>query len=182
MAIFLAYLKPYLRAVSHISNYTLKTQWKFQLSFEANLRQVRDNSNLGHHHALSVSSLPHIITALEKNLGVGITDRTPIHLVVYVTPCDIAPVYIYHSSGERFNETNNAAAFISSKWGGIIIVNPPAEVCQIYNEKFLVKSFYINTNEVMPVMLYQLQKLLDIIVEVFICSVTITFKNYNYIY
>lgn len=162
----LVYLKPYLQQVSHISNYTLKTQWKFQLSFEADLRQIRDNSILGRHYALSVSSLPHIITALERNLGVGITDRTPIHLVVYVTPCEIAPVYIYQASGERLNETSNGGAFISAKWGGIIIVNPPADVCHLYNEKFLIKRFHLRTNDVMPVMLYQLQRLLDINVEV----------------
>lgn len=144
----------------------MKTQWKYQLPFEANLRQVRDDSPLSRHYALSESSLPHIITAIEKNLGAGITDRTPINLVVYITPCDIAPVYIYNKQGQKAN-LNNINAFISPKWGGIIIANPTVETCREYNEKPYEKVlFFVQTNDVMQVMLYQLQKLLDISVDV----------------
>lgn len=156
-------MKPYLQQISHISNCTLKTQWKFQVPFEADLRQVRDNTAFGRHYALADVSLPHIITAIEKNLGVGITDKTPINLVVYVTPCDISPVFIYNKRNERSNDVN---AFISSKWGGLIIVNPPIDACKYYNEHQQKVSFFVQTNDVMQIMLYQLQKLLDINVEV----------------
>lgn len=152
--------------VSHISNYTLKTQWKYQLAFEADLRQIRDNSPLQRHYALSESSLPHIITAIEKNLGAGITNKTPINLVVYITPCDISPVYIYNKQNQKAN-LDNINAFISPKWGGIIIANPSLETCKEYMEKPHEKvSFFVQTNDVMQIMLYQLQKLLDISVEV----------------
>uniref|UniRef100_A0A1A9WRR7 uS12 prolyl 3-hydroxylase n=1 Tax=Glossina brevipalpis TaxID=37001 RepID=A0A1A9WRR7_9MUSC len=157
------YLKPYLQQISHISNYTLKTQWKFQVSFEANLRQVRDTTAFGRHYALANDSLPYIITAIEKHLGVSITDKTPINLVVYVTPCDIAPVFIYNKRNERSSDVN---AFISSKWGGLIIVNPPVDACKYYQEHQQIVSFFIQTNDIMQIMLYQLQKLLDINVEV----------------
>ncbi|XP_075148144.1 prolyl 3-hydroxylase sud1 isoform X2 [Haematobia irritans] len=160
------YLKPYLDQVSHISNYTLTTQWKYQLAFEADLRQVRDSSIMGRHYALSESSLPHIITAIEKNLGSGITDKTPLNLVVYITPCDIAPVYIYNKQNQKAS-TDNINAFISPKWGGIIIANPSMETCREYNDKPNQKvSFFVQTNDVMQIMLHQLQKLLDISVEV----------------
>ncbi|XP_065371680.1 GPI transamidase component PIG-S isoform X2 [Calliphora vicina] len=160
------YLKPYLDQVSHISNYTLKTQWKYQLAFEADLRQIRDNSPLSRHYALSESSLPHIITAIEKNLGAGITDKTSINLVVYITPCDIAPVYIYNKQNQKAN-LDHINAFISPKWGGIIIANPSLETCKEYNEMPHEKvSFFVQTNDIMQIMLYQLQKLLDISVEV----------------
>lgn len=156
-------MKPYLDKVSHISNYTLKSQWKFQLAFEADLKQVRDHSTLGRHYALGETSLPYIITAVEKNLGGGISDRTPIHLVVYITPCDIAPVYIYNQKNQR---AENGNAFISSKWGGVIITNPPAKVCHLYDQERHPVVYYVPTNEVMQIMLYQLQKLLDISIEV----------------
>ncbi|XP_013110416.2 GPI transamidase component PIG-S isoform X2 [Stomoxys calcitrans] len=160
------YLKPYLDQVSHISNYTLTTQWKYQLAFEADLRQVRDNSLMGRHYALSESSLPHIITAIEKNLGSGITDKTPLNLIVYITPCDIAPVYIYNKRNQRAS-ADNISAFISPKWGGIIIANPSMETCREYNDKPSQRvSFFVQTNDVMQIMLHQLQKLLDISVEV----------------
>lgn len=163
---FSAYLKPYLDQVSHISNYTLTTQWKYQLPFVADLRQIRDNSPMSRHYALSESSLPHIITAIEKNLGSGITDKTPINLVVYITPCDIAPVYIYNKQNQKAAR-DNINAFISSKWGGVIIANPSMETCKEYNANPNQKvSFFVDTNDVMQIMLYQLQKLLDISVEV----------------
>lgn len=136
------------------------------MAFEADLRQIRDNSPLSRHYALSETSLPHIITAIEKNLGAGITDKTPINLVVYITPCDIAPVYIYNKQNQRVSK-DNINAFISPKWGGIIIANPSLETCREYNEKPYEKvSFFVQTNDVMQIMLYQLQKLLDINVEV----------------
>ncbi|XP_061397087.1 GPI transamidase component PIG-S [Musca vetustissima] len=160
------YLKPYLDQVSHISNYTLTTQWKYQLPFEADLRQVRDNTILNRHYALSESSLPHIITAIEKNLGSGITDKTPLNLVVYITPCDIAPVYIYNMKNQRVSK-DNINGFISPKWGGIIIANPSVEICRAYNDNPAQKvEFFVQTNDVMQIMLHQLQKLLDISVEV----------------
>lgn len=162
----LVYLKPYLDQVSHISNYTLTTQWKYQLPFEADLRQVRDNSLMGRHYALSESSLPHIITAIEKNLGSGITDKTPLNLVVYITPCDIAPVYIYNKQNQKA-AMDNINAFISPKWGAVIIVNPSMEICREFNDDpSKTVSFFVQTNDVMQIMLYQLQKLLDISVEV----------------
>ncbi|XP_005175676.2 GPI transamidase component PIG-S isoform X2 [Musca domestica] len=160
------YLKPYLDQVSHISNYTLTTQWKYQLPFEADLRQVRDNTILNRHYALSETSLPHIITAIEKNLGSGITDKTPLNLVVYITPCDIAPVYIYNTKNQRVSK-DNINGFISPKWGGIIIANPSLEICREYNDNPSKKvEFFVQTNDVMQIMLHQLQKLLDISVEV----------------
>ncbi|XP_050339832.1 GPI transamidase component PIG-S isoform X2 [Bactrocera neohumeralis] len=158
------YIAPFLNEVSQISNYTLTTQWKYQLPFEADLKQVRDASKLGRHYALGEADLPHIITSIEKNLGVGITAKPAINLVVYITPCDIAPVHIYNRQNKQATR-QKVDSFISPKWGGIIIANPPAEACFHYNTAQQPVEFYVNTNDVMQIMLYQLQKLLDINVE-----------------
>lgn len=160
-----AYIAPFLKEVSQISNYTLTTQWKYELPFEADLKQIRDNSKLGRHYALGENDLPHIITSIEKNLGVGITAKPAINLVVYITPCDIAPVHIYNRQNKQATR-QSVDSFISPKWGGIIIANPPAEACYSYNTAQQPVQFYVNTNDVMQIMLYQLQKLLDINVEV----------------
>ncbi|XP_067630754.1 GPI transamidase component PIG-S isoform X2 [Eurosta solidaginis] len=158
------YIAPFLKEVSQISNYTLTTQWKYQLPFEADLKQVRDSTKLGRHYALGESDLPHIITSIEKNLGVGITAKPAINLVVYITPCDIAPVHIYNRQNKQATR-HNVDSFISPKWGGIIISNPPTEACLSYNNAQEPVEFYVNTNDVMQIMLYQLQKLLDINIE-----------------
>ncbi|XP_053945939.1 GPI transamidase component PIG-S isoform X2 [Anastrepha ludens] len=158
------YIAPFLKEVSQISNYTLTTQWKYQLPFEADLKQVRDNTKLGRHYALGEANLPHIITSIEKNLGVGITAKPAINLVVYITPCDIAPVHIYNRHNKQATR-QKVDSFVSPKWGGIIIANPPVEACLTYNTAQEPVEFYVNTNDVMQIMLYQLQKLLDINVE-----------------
>ncbi|XP_011195473.1 GPI transamidase component PIG-S isoform X2 [Zeugodacus cucurbitae] len=158
------YIAPFLKEVSQISNYTLTTQWKYQLPFEADLKQVRDSSKIGRHYALGEADLPHIITSIEKNLGVGITAKPAINLVVYITPCDIAPVHIYNRQNRQATR-QKVDSFISPKWGGIIIANPPIEACLSYNTAQQPVEFYVNTNDVMQIMLYQLQKLLDINAE-----------------
>ncbi|XP_037948214.1 GPI transamidase component PIG-S-like isoform X1 [Teleopsis dalmanni] len=164
------YLAPFLRDVSGVSNFTLKSQWKYQLAFEAELKQKRDTTKLGRHYALSETSLPHIITSIEKNLGVGITDKSPINLVVYIPPCSIAPIHIYNRHGNIATK-HNVDSFISQKWGGIIIANPPEETCLAYNENQQPVQFYVNTNDIMQIMLHQLHKLLDISIEFNIPSV-----------
>ncbi|XP_055903161.1 GPI transamidase component PIG-S-like isoform X1 [Eupeodes corollae] len=164
------YIQPFLDAVNKISNFTLKTQWKYQLPIDVNLKQVRDASSLGRHYALHETSMPHIITSIEKNLGAGITDNSVINMVVYVPPCDIAPIHIYKEK-DVLATRNKVDSFISPKWGGVIISNPPEEACRSYNENLEKVSFYVNTNDVMQIMLYQLHKLLDIHVEVTLAGV-----------
>ncbi|XP_055851996.1 GPI transamidase component PIG-S-like isoform X1 [Episyrphus balteatus] len=164
------YIQPFLDAVSEISNFTLKTQWKYQLPIDGNLKQIRDASKLGRHYALHDTSMPHIITSIEKNLGAGITDNSVINMVVYVPSCDIAPIHIYKDKDVKATR-NKVDSFISPKWGGVIISNPPEEACRAYNENLEKVSFYINTNDVMQIMLYQLHKLLDIHVDVTLAGV-----------
>jgi len=127
---FLAYIEPFLAQISDISNYTVRTQWKYRVSIEADLKQVRDQSKLGRHYALQESALPHLLTSIAQNLSASITDKPVINLVVYIPPCNTAPLHIYNNANEMLTR-NGVDAFISPPWGGFIIANPP-ELHQIY--------------------------------------------------
>ncbi|XP_053679309.1 GPI transamidase component PIG-S [Anopheles nili] len=158
------YIGPFLRELSGITNFTIKTQWIYQVGIEgAQPKQVQDDSKLGRHYALSEDSLPHIITSLEKKLGTQITDNPCIHLVVYVPPCAQAPLKIYRKDGQRASPlSSNVDAFTSAKWGGIIFANPAEATCVRYMESEQFSDVYIHAQDVMPVLLYQLRKILDL--------------------
>ncbi|XP_034114711.1 GPI transamidase component PIG-S-like isoform X1 [Drosophila albomicans] len=163
------YIEPFLAQISDISNYTVRTQWKYRVSIEAELKQVRDKSNLGRHYALQESALPHLLTSIAQNLSASITDRPVINLVVYIPPCNTAPLHIYNNS--IMLTKNGVDAFISPPWGGFIIANPPEHVCLSYLNVEPPVDYYVNTNDNMQVMLDQLHKLLDISSEVQLAGV-----------
>ncbi|EDW59129.2 GPI transamidase component PIG-S isoform X2 [Drosophila virilis] len=159
------YIEPFLAQISDISNYTVRTQWKYRVAIEAEVKQVRDQSKLGRHYALQESALPHLLTSIAQNLSASITDKPVINLVVYIAPCSTAPMHIYNSKNEMLTR-DGVDAFISPPWGGFIIANPPERVCLAHVNNEPPLAFYVNTNDNMQVMLDQLHKLLDISNEV----------------
>lgn len=148
----------------------MRTQWKYRVSIEAEVKQVRDQSKLGRHYALQESALPHLLTSIAQNLSASITDKPVINLVVYIPPCNTAPLHIYNNANEMLTR-NGVDAFISPPWGGFIIANPPEHVCMAHQNNEPPKAYYVNTNDNMQVMLDQLHKLLDISSEVQIAGV-----------
>lgn len=162
-----------MNAISPLSNFTLKSQWKYQHSFNIPNKQIRDDTPLGRHYALSEENLPLIITSIERNLGSAISNKPPIHLVVYVPPCTTSPLHIYNRNGDRTSK-NNVESFLSSEWGGIIIANPPVSSISEYLKEQNRIEFDVNTQDVMQVMLYLLRKIVGIQNDVHIsgCSRT----------
>lgn len=83
---------------------------------------------------------------------------------MYSVPCDQSPLYIYTKSGHKSKSVNNVKAFLSPRWGGVVISNSPTDVC-----KQAIKSNYDKPAEVIPnavtimgVFLSQLRLLLGI--------------------
>ncbi|XP_017874745.1 PREDICTED: GPI transamidase component PIG-S-like isoform X2 [Drosophila arizonae] len=164
------YIEPFLAQISDISSYTVRTQWKYRVALEADLKQVRDQTKLGRHYALQESALPHLLTSIAQNLSASITDKPVINLVVYIPPCSSAPLHIYNNKNQILTR-DGVDAFISPPWGGFIIANPPERVCMAYMNDEPAMQYYVNTNDNMQVMLDQLQKLLDISSEVQVSGV-----------
>ncbi|KAH8374936.1 GPI transamidase component PIG-S isoform X2 [Drosophila serrata] len=166
------YIEPWLAQVSGVSNYTVRTQWKYRVAIEAEVKQVRDQSRLGRHYALQESALPHLLTSIAQNLSASTTDKPAINLVVYIPPCHTAPLHIYNSKDQLLTR-NGVDAFISSPWGGFIIANPPERVCLAAINDEPPVPYHVSTTDNMQVMLDQLHKLLDISSELHIDGVKV---------
>ncbi|XP_055676457.1 GPI transamidase component PIG-S-like isoform X1 [Lutzomyia longipalpis] len=167
------FIAPFLNEISMLSNFTLKTQWKYQVPFQYSTKQIPDKTKLKRHFALDEDSLPHIVTSVEKNIGHEISNNPCLQLVVYVPPCIKAPVYIYNKKGERAT-LNKIDAFVSPKWGGIVIANPPEVVCEKYMEDQLKVDVPINSNEISLTLLYMLRKLMEIEIDIPINEATMS--------
>lgn len=159
--IFIDYIAPFLDGLSMIANFTVKTQWVYQVEIQTPQKQIPDEGPLKRHYAIQEDALPHVITAFEKKLGNQISNDPAIHLVVYVPPCGLAPLRIYRKDGTRVSE-NNVEAFTSAKWGGIVLANPPENAIAKCLEGSGTTEFHLSSQDVMPVLLYQLRKIFDL--------------------
>lgn len=185
--LFSAYIRPFISELQPLTNYALKSQWKYQVPFEftnkqvsnrliirtfclhimtfSSLHQVQGVNGTGHHFSLSESDLPHIITSIESKLSNSISDNPTIHLVVYVPPCSNSPLHIYKANGMRAS-SHGVDAFISPKWGGIVIANPTKAECSRYMENQELAEINVNSDHVMHTLLFLLRKIVDIHVDV----------------
>lgn len=157
------YLRPFFNEFNELSNFTLKSQWKYQVELKYGSQQIKDNTKMGRHFAMDYDSLPHIITSIERKLGTDVANKPCIHLVVYAPPCEHSPVHIYKDSQRVSNFSFDS--FISAKWGGIVIANPSDNVCSSapIDE---VHQIHIHSQEVMDFVLYELRKIFELEVEV----------------
>lgn len=155
------YIAPYLNSLSPLSNFTIKSQWKYQVKFDNVDKQVVDASKLGRHFMLHQDHLPQIITSLEKRLGNQVSSYPCVHLVFYMPPCKKGPLHIYTKEGVRASE-NGIDSFISAKWGGIVIVNPSEKLCLRYMEnEDVLTEVNVNSHDAMEIALFLLRKIFD---------------------
>lgn len=167
------YLLPFLKKMAILTEFSLKTQWKYQVTFGESLQQVQDSSKLKRHYALPEKTLTHFVTAVEHNIGRGISTNPNYQIVVYVPPCSQAPIMMYSKVGERVSN-GTTSSFISTKWGGVIVHNPPEEVCEkaLFGEEQQDEgrsqrtSVSVDSHDVMTVALHLLRHLLDVDVKV----------------
>lgn len=154
------YIAPFLKELGELSNFTLKSQWKYQIELKYDSKQIKDETKMGRHFALPDDNLPHIITAIERKLGTDVANKPCVHLVVYVPPCQVAPVYIYRNGQRVANHTFDS--FISAQWGGIVIVNPADNICAAQDVEQTPHDIYIHSHEVMDFVLYELRKIFEL--------------------
>lgn len=155
------YIEPFLDELSLIANFSVKSQWLYLMPLEVTPKQIPDSSVLGRHYALPEDVLPQIITPLEKKLASQVSLNPCINLVTYTPPCDKAPLHIYTRNGHRAKATSNVEAFLSPRWGGVVIANPPIETCKEMEDHEKV-TFVPEASSIMGVFIGQLRLLLGI--------------------
>ncbi|XP_011147461.1 GPI transamidase component PIG-S [Harpegnathos saltator] len=132
------YIRPFLDEMSIVSNFSVKSQWLYLLPLDVNPKRVPDSSPSRRHFALRESVLPQLVTPLEKKLASQVSLHPCISFVVYTVPCDSAPLHIYTRSGHRSRAESNIEAFLSPRWGGVVLINPPSEACENAREDEVV--------------------------------------------
>lgn len=140
-----ANLQPFLKSVTPIADFVVKSQWLYLVDLGAIPRKIVD------HYGLLEKQLPHVITPLEKKLWSHLSPRPCLNLILYVSHCNV-PLFIYNERDEK-NPTN---AFLSPRWGGFLIINPDSESC---NNKTLFKP---DLHVISSTFIAQLKKLLGI--------------------
>ncbi|XP_069683309.1 GPI transamidase component PIG-S [Periplaneta americana] len=154
------YVEPLLQQLSPLAGYTVKSQWLYFVTLNVQPKLVTDVSMSGRqHYALAEDILPQIITPLEKKLASHVSRNPCLNFVVYVPPCDAAPLHIYRRQGVRVR--GGVDAFLSPRWGGIVIHNPSSVVCS--NTSAPEPRLYTpDTAAIMGVFLAQLRLLMGI--------------------
>ncbi|XP_046415588.1 GPI transamidase component PIG-S [Neodiprion fabricii] len=155
------YIEPFLDELSVVANFTVKSQWLYLVPLDVTPKQIPDSSVLGRHYALPEDVLPQIITPLEKKLASQVSLNPCINLVMYTPPCDKAPLHIYTRSGHRSKTSSNVEAFLSPRWGGVVIANPPIESCIDVEDNQMV-TFSPEASSIMGVFIAHLRLLLGI--------------------
>lgn len=108
------YLQPFFNELKDLSDFTLKSQWKYQLELKYNNAQIKDDTKMGRHFAMEKDTLPQMITSIERKLGTDVANKPCIHLVVYAPPCKMAPVYVYQGTIIDFFFNFQTSLIISS--------------------------------------------------------------------
>ncbi|XP_058806069.1 GPI transamidase component PIG-S isoform X2 [Phymastichus coffea] len=147
------YIEPFLEELSLVADFSVKSQWLYLVPLGVRPRKVQN------HYALSEGLLPQIITPLEKKLASQVSLHPTINLVAYMVPCSEAPLYIYDKNHVRATKDPQFEAFHSPRWGGIALVNPPANFCDTAKEDRVLRP---NEQVVVGVFLQHLRLLLGV--------------------
>ncbi|CAG5134746.1 unnamed protein product, partial [Candidula unifasciata] len=100
--------------------------------------------------------LPHIINPLETKLGSHASNSPALNFIVGIPTQDRSPLYILDSNGEKLPSN----AFLSPRWGGILIYNAEQDNATISSSP--AQSIQVNMHRVMEVFVSQIRLLLNI--------------------
>lgn len=155
------YIGSFVDELSVLHNFTLKSQWLHLLEFDFQTRQVKDKSEWGRHFAVKSDMLPQLVTKLESRVATHVSQHPTVNLAFYAQPCKVAPLRFYKNDKPVSAPTQ---AFMSAKWGGVIIGNPTYEECRDELEgRGRVSRHKPNVRIVMGTFLSQLRELLGIV-------------------
>ncbi|XP_030040157.2 GPI transamidase component PIG-S isoform X2 [Manduca sexta] len=154
------YIGSFVDELSVLHNFTLKSQWLYLLNFDFQAKEIKDKSDWGRHYAVRQDRLSLLLTRLEERAATHVSDVPALNLALYLTPCHAAPLVIYTHDDKPL--TTPVQAFMSPKWGGVVLASPPAAACA---ER---RVFRPDVTQVMGAFVSQLRKLLGMIEPDFI--------------
>ncbi|XP_023938055.1 GPI transamidase component PIG-S [Bicyclus anynana] len=147
------YIGSFVDELTDLHNFTLKSQWLHLLEFNFQTNEVPEASLWGRHFPARYERLPLLLTRLEERAATHVSDRPALNLALYVAPCDVAPLAMYDADNNRVMSA--VQAFMSPKWGGVVLGNPTKEECE-------QKLYTPDVKLIMGTFISQLRKLLGI--------------------
>jgi phosphatidylinositol glycan class S len=143
------YMRHLLNSFSDYAHITVKSQYLYSTGLGVQVQKTERGSKL------SSEQLPHIINPVEAYLGSHISTNPSINFVVYIPTREQSPLNIYDSDGEE-SSTN---AFLSPRWGGLLIYNIDSSVT---NNQSLPVNVSVDMQHIMSIFMAQLRLLLGI--------------------
>nr|CAI5862082.1 unnamed protein product [Callosobruchus analis] len=149
------YYQSFLNQIASVNQFVFKSQWLFYTELGVTPLKVDD------HYVLTEKQLPHIITPLETKLWSHLSSRPTLNFIVYFAPCE-KPLVIYNEK----NEKSQMSAFVSPRWGGILVMNPDKDACESKN--FMPdKNYIISTFVTQITHLFKIKSLNEEDIELF---------------
>jgi len=112
-----AYLQPLVDQLRPYVNVRVDSQVLYYVTLPMRPQYDAVNSR----YFLTTADLPHIVNPIEAKLVSHVSSCPIMNFLVYVPPPEHSPLFIVDEAGDVV-ESN---AFISARWGGMMIVNPP---------------------------------------------------------
>ncbi|XP_077996090.1 GPI-anchor transamidase component PIGS-like [Glandiceps talaboti] len=145
-----SFLDPFLKQLSEFAEFTVNSQVLYYMQLAVS--PVRDENT--DRFVLKSDVLPHLINPVEAKLGSHVSTNPTLNFLVYVPTRYHSPLYILNEKGESVNSN----AFLSPRWGGIMIYNS----AQPEGNVTLPELVEVDIKEVMEVFLSQLRLLVGV--------------------
>lgn len=146
-----AYFDPLLNKLANFTSVSVTSQVLHYVGL------VISPTRKGNDSYYTEQDLPHLINPLESKLGSHASNNADLNFVVYVPTRDSSPLYIQDENGEKVKSN----AFLSPRWGGILIYN-----VDVGKDAPLPAPVDVNMKTVMEVFITQLRLLLNIHVQI----------------
>nr|XP_006825320.1 PREDICTED: GPI transamidase component PIG-S-like [Saccoglossus kowalevskii] len=146
-----SYLDPFLKTLTEYADFTVNSQVLYYMGLA--VTPTKDDTNK--RYVLNAASLPHLINPVEAKLGSHVSTNPTLNFLVYVPPPSQSPLHILNEHGDTV--TNNA--FLSPRWGGIMLYNSPRDTS---GNVTLPDTVDVDMKTVMEVFLSQLRLLIGV--------------------
>ncbi|XP_070571818.1 GPI transamidase component PIG-S-like [Ptychodera flava] len=145
-----SYLDPFLKKLAEFAEFKVNSQVLYYMELAVSPKY----DEAGQRYVLKSKVLPHLITPVEAKLGSHVSTNPTLNFLVYVPTKYHSPLYILNEKDEPIMSN----AFLSPRWGGIMIYNSP----ETEANQTLPETVEVEMKSVMEVFLSQLRLLIGV--------------------
>ncbi|XP_065889861.1 GPI transamidase component PIG-S-like isoform X2 [Dysidea avara] len=142
------WLRPFMahRGIRYLCSFYIESQVLYYTDLELN--PVKRNGL----YTISAENLPQALSILESRMGFQVSQLPNLNFVVYVSPINKTPLYLYHPPDWQHGYTS----LFSPQWGGLVVYNHDSSNGSDHHDVL------VDMHRVMPTFITQLKKLLGL--------------------